>query len=106
MVRRTWRLSLVSPAGELTLKGSLHCQACDRRKCYLPETVPLEWRFHFEGLDRDRAAASLAAQVPVAPKNRPQKSNGPELGISGPALRELAVGGYSPPGMLSVLNQY
>ena len=95
---------LVTPTGELTLKGSLRYQACDDRKCYLPETVPLEWRFHFEGLDRERAPASLQRKLPVAPKKRPQKSNGPELGISGPALRELAVGGDSPPGMLSVLN--
>src|ERR1039457_1954381 len=34
------------------------------------------------------------------------KISGPELGISGPALRELAVGGDSPPGMLSVLFRY
>ena len=33
-----------------------------------------------------------------------EKVKGPELGISGPALRELAVGGDSPPGMLSVLE--
>jgi hypothetical protein len=50
---------LVSSTGELVLKGSLRYQACDDRKCYLPETVPLEWRFHFEGLDRERAPVSL-----------------------------------------------
>jgi hypothetical protein len=46
---------LLSPSGELVLKGSLRYQACDDRKCYIPETVPLEWRFQFEGLVRDRA---------------------------------------------------
>jgi hypothetical protein len=55
---------LVSAAGELILKGSLRYQACDNRKCYLPETVPLEWRFHFEGLDRERVPASLQRKVP------------------------------------------
>jgi hypothetical protein len=50
---------LVTPTGELILKGSLRYQACDDRKCYLPETVPLEWRFRFEGLDRERAPVSL-----------------------------------------------
>jgi hypothetical protein len=50
---------LVTPAGELILKGSLRYQACDDRKCYVPETVPLEWRFHFEGLDRERVPTSL-----------------------------------------------
>jgi hypothetical protein len=55
---------LVTPAGELTLKGSLRYQACDDRKCYLPETIPLEWRFHFEGLDRERAPVSLQRKQP------------------------------------------
>jgi hypothetical protein len=32
-----------------------------------------------------------------------RKAIGPELGDPGPALRGLAVGGDSPPGMLSVL---
>jgi hypothetical protein len=50
---------LVSPSGELVLKGSLQYQACDDRKCYLPETTPLEWHFHFEGLDRERVPAEL-----------------------------------------------
>jgi hypothetical protein len=55
---------LVTPAGELILKGSLRYQACDDRKCYVPETVPLEWRFHFEGLDRERAPVSLQRKLP------------------------------------------
>jgi hypothetical protein len=54
---------LVTPTGELILKGSLRYQACDDRKCYLPETVPLEWRFHFEGLDRERAPVSLQRKL-------------------------------------------
>ena len=55
---------LVTLTGELILKGSLRYQACDDRKCYLPETLPLEWRFHFEGLDRERAPVSLQRKVP------------------------------------------
>jgi hypothetical protein len=50
---------LISPSGELVLKGSFRYQACDDRKCYTPETVPLEWRFQFEGLVRERAPAEL-----------------------------------------------
>jgi len=46
---------LVSPNGELIVKGSFRYQACDDRKCYIPEDVPLEWRFSYEGLDRQRA---------------------------------------------------
>ena len=55
---------LVTPTGELSIKGSLRYQACDNRKCYLPETVALEWRFHFEGLDRERAPVSLQRKLP------------------------------------------
>ena len=51
--------SLVSPSGEVVLKGSLRYQACDDRECYGPETVPVEWKFRFEGLDRERVPAEL-----------------------------------------------
>ena len=46
---------LVSPTGELIIKGSFRYQACDDRKCYVPEDVPLVWRFKYQGLDRQRA---------------------------------------------------
>jgi hypothetical protein len=47
--------SLVSPVGEVIVKGSFRYQACDDRTCYIPEDVPLVWRFKYEGLDRQRA---------------------------------------------------
>jgi hypothetical protein len=50
---------MVSPFGEVVLKGSLRYQACDDRKCYVPETAPVEWRFRFEALDRERVPAEL-----------------------------------------------
>jgi hypothetical protein len=50
---------LITPDGELVLKGSFRYQACDDRECYLPQTVPLEWHFRFEGLDRERAPEDL-----------------------------------------------
>ena len=49
----------VTPSGELVLKGSLRYQACDDRECYLPETAPLEWRFHFQAMERERVPAEL-----------------------------------------------
>ncbi len=51
--------SLVSPAGEVVVKGSFRYQACDDRKCYVPEDVPLVWRFKYEGLDRQRAPSEF-----------------------------------------------
>ena len=54
---------LVSPPDELVLKGSLRYQACDDRKCYAPETVPVEWKFRFEALDRERVPAELQRTV-------------------------------------------
>jgi hypothetical protein len=50
---------LAGPTGELIIKGVFRYQACDDRKCYLPENVPLEWRFQFVGLDRQRVPAEL-----------------------------------------------
>ena len=56
---------LVGPQSDLVLKGSLRYQACDDRECYPPETVPVTWRFRFEGLDRERVPAELQRSVPA-----------------------------------------
>ena len=45
--------------GEMVLEGSLHYQACDDRKCYIPETVPVKWTFKFEPLDLERVPAEI-----------------------------------------------
>ena len=50
---------LVGPSGELALKGSLRYQACDERECYVPETVPIEWRFQFQAMERERVPMEL-----------------------------------------------
>jgi hypothetical protein len=50
---------LVSASGDLVVKGSFRYQACDDRKCYVPQDVPLEWRFKYEGLDRQRAPSQF-----------------------------------------------
>ncbi len=50
---------LVDANGELVLKGAFRYQACDDRVCYPPETVPVEWRFQFQGMERERAPAEL-----------------------------------------------
>ncbi len=55
---------LVSSSGELTVKGSFRYQACDDRECYIPETVPLEWHFHFQALDRTRVPEDLQRKLP------------------------------------------
>lgn len=54
---------LVSSEGELILKGSFRYQACDDRECYLPQTVPLEWHFHFKGLERARPPEALQRKI-------------------------------------------
>ena len=50
---------LISPVGELIVKGMFRYQACDDQKCYIPQDVPLEWRFKYEGLDRQRVPSEL-----------------------------------------------
>jgi len=50
---------LATANAELIIKGSLRYQACDDRKCYVPQDVPLEWRFKYEGLDVRRAPSEF-----------------------------------------------
>ena len=50
---------LVTANGELIVKGSFRYQACDDRKCYVPQDVALEWHFKYEGLDRQRAPSQF-----------------------------------------------
>jgi hypothetical protein len=40
--------------GEVTVKGMLRYQACDDRMCYVPATVPVQWTFGYQPLDRER----------------------------------------------------
>ncbi len=50
---------LVSPTGELVVKGTFRYQACDDHKCYIPQDAPLEWRFKYEGMDRQRVPSQF-----------------------------------------------
>ena len=43
--RITQGVTVKSATGEeLTIKGNVRYQACDDRICYLPVTIPVEWR--------------------------------------------------------------
>jgi DsbC/DsbD-like thiol-disulfide interchange protein len=33
-----------SPPGSMTVKGTVRYQACDDTICYLPKTIPVEWK--------------------------------------------------------------
>jgi len=55
---------LVDKSGNLTLQGTFRYQACDDEKCFLPETLPVNWTFHFEPLDRTRAPQELQRPKP------------------------------------------
>ena len=46
-------------SGTLTVEGSLRYQACDDTMCYIPETLPVEWKLKVETLDATRAPAEL-----------------------------------------------
>lgn len=46
--------SLANEKGEITIHGTLKYQACDDRMCYFPASVPLEWTFKYQPLDRQR----------------------------------------------------
>jgi AhpC/TSA family/Disulphide bond corrector protein DsbC len=46
--------SLVNEKGEITIHGTLRYQACDDKMCFIPASVPLDWTFHYQPLDRQR----------------------------------------------------
>ncbi len=50
---------LVNAHHDLTLTGSLRYQACDDHQCYLPQTIPLRWTFHYQGLDHQRVPPGI-----------------------------------------------
>lgn len=50
---------LLSPAKTLIIRGVLRYQACDDKKCYLPENVPVEWTLSYEPHDSTRVPAAL-----------------------------------------------
>jgi AhpC/TSA family/Disulphide bond corrector protein DsbC len=48
----------------LTIQGAFRYQACDDRQCYIPVTVPLEWKLKVEQHDRERAPAEMQRKPP------------------------------------------
>jgi hypothetical protein len=50
---------LTDSSGEFTVEGTLRYQACDDRICYIPQDLPVQWKFQLEGHDRERAPAEL-----------------------------------------------
>lgn len=51
--------ALVSGSMEMTIEGELRYQACDDRKCFVPETVPVKWTVPVLPFDRTRAPEPL-----------------------------------------------
>lgn len=50
---------LLDEQGRLLVRGELRYQACDDKMCYLPVTIPLEWSFELEPLDRTRVPEEI-----------------------------------------------
>jgi hypothetical protein len=51
--------SLGTDGKTLTIAGRLNYQACDSRVCFLPSSVPVQWRLNVLPLDRQRAPESI-----------------------------------------------
>jgi peroxiredoxin len=49
----------LSPERALTVEGTFHYQACDDKKCYVPEAIPLKWTFRVGTMDTQRAPAEI-----------------------------------------------
>lgn len=48
--------------GTVTIEGKLRYQACDDRKCYVPEEIPLRWTFRYEPHDSTRVPEPLRSK--------------------------------------------
>ena len=51
------------PSTELMVQGEFRYQACDDKKCYVPETVPLVWRIQFEPHDSREGARGASTET-------------------------------------------
>ena len=51
--------SLGANGKTFTIKGKLEYQACDSKICFLPASVPIEWRLEVLPLDRQRAPENI-----------------------------------------------
>ncbi len=56
-----------SASGDLVVAATLRYQACDDKQCFLPETVPIEWRFRLEDHDSQRVPEELRRKPPQQP---------------------------------------
>ena len=45
--------------GQVKASGVVRFQVCDERECYPPQSVRVEWKFHFVGPDLERASPAL-----------------------------------------------
>jgi DsbC/DsbD-like thiol-disulfide interchange protein len=51
--------SLGADGKTITIAGKLEYQACDRKICYRPTSVPIQWRLQVMPLDRQRAPEDI-----------------------------------------------
>lgn len=49
--------------GTLEVQGALRFQACDDRRCYLPESIPLKWTFEVQKSDSERVPPEMRGKV-------------------------------------------
>jgi hypothetical protein len=54
--------SLGTEGKAMTIAGKLNYQACDRKVCFLPASVPIQWHLQILPLDRERAPESIRHQ--------------------------------------------
>jgi len=56
---------LLDGSGRFVVEGTLRYQACDDRVCYIPQELPIQWTFEYEGFDRQRVPEELQRKAPV-----------------------------------------
>ena len=61
------RLKPLLSGSTFVVEGSFRYQACDEKKCYIPEAIPLKWTLRFEPHDSQRVPPELQRKALPAP---------------------------------------
>ncbi len=65
VIAQAAKLKPLLSGAAFVIEGSFRYQACDDKKCYIPETIELKWPLRFEPHDSQRAPVELQRKAPA-----------------------------------------
>jgi peroxiredoxin len=58
-IYKAFRATCIDKNSNMQIKGAVQVQACDSRECFAPQSIPVNWKIHFEEPDRQRVRAEI-----------------------------------------------